>query len=309
MVSFIILGKHKRDQFSEPIRNVNDWKIKALKCVASFLDIWKLKGNSKSSLTHETFTACIQTLRGLAELSEYLLKKKNFKFILLGKINSDPLEGRFGWYRQLCGANFYISVKQLMDSEKKIRVLSLLSAKLLSTATLSAAITERDESVKVVSLINMHQVLVADIEENMSSEDRNMCFYVGGYLGRSISRERKCEGCKYLLVARNDVVTEVDNIMECNRELLDDVNRGGLSEPTTYCFTLTCLAYLYFQQVQHNISAKEELLKSPNQRDLFVKSMLAVAGEELPNTILCDKKHDVQNVLFKKVFNCFSKNF
>ena len=104
-------------------------------------------------------------------------------------------------------------------------------------------------------------------------------------------------------------MTEVGNITECNKELLDDVNPGGLSEPTTYCFTLTCLAYLYFQQVQHNISAKEELLKSPNQRDLFVKSMLAVAGEELPNTILCDKKHDVQNVLFKKVFNCFSKNF
>ena len=85
MVSFIILGKHKRDQFSEPIRSVNDWKIKALKCVASFLDIWKLKGNSKSSLTHETFTACIQTLRGLAELSEYLLKKRTFSSFFSAK--------------------------------------------------------------------------------------------------------------------------------------------------------------------------------------------------------------------------------
>ncbi|QQP53745.1 Putative LOC101234561, partial [Caligus rogercresseyi] len=39
---------------------------------------------------------------------------------------SDPIEKRFGWYRQLSGGNYYISVRQILEAEKKIRVLSLV---------------------------------------------------------------------------------------------------------------------------------------------------------------------------------------
>ncbi|MCP4492437.1 MAG: hypothetical protein GY820_34780, partial [Gammaproteobacteria bacterium] len=46
-------------------------------------------------------------------------------YVLLGSFQSDHLESRFGWYRQLSGANYYISVKQLIESERKIRALSL----------------------------------------------------------------------------------------------------------------------------------------------------------------------------------------
>ena len=46
---------------------------------------------------------------------------------------SDPLEGRFGWYRQTNGGNFFVSTKQLLHSEKKIRCLSLLQQDTLLT--------------------------------------------------------------------------------------------------------------------------------------------------------------------------------
>ena len=31
---------------------------------------------------------------------------------------SDPVEERFGWYRQVNGGNFYISMKQVFPEEK-----------------------------------------------------------------------------------------------------------------------------------------------------------------------------------------------
>ena len=50
---------------------------------------------------------------------------------------SDTTEGRFGWYRQMNGGNFFMSSKQLLQSEKKIRRLNLLQQQaLLSASTL-----------------------------------------------------------------------------------------------------------------------------------------------------------------------------
>ena len=48
------------------------------------------------------------------------------KFILTGHISSDFIESRFGWYRQLLGANYYNSVLQFLQAEKTIRVRSLV---------------------------------------------------------------------------------------------------------------------------------------------------------------------------------------
>ena len=48
-------------------------------------------------------------------------------FILLGNISSDYLEGRFGWYRQLCSANYYNSVTQFLQAEKTICLRSLVN--------------------------------------------------------------------------------------------------------------------------------------------------------------------------------------
>ncbi len=52
--------------------------------------------------------------------------KKSYQYVLLGKFQSDPIESRFGWYRQLAGANYFLSVRQFLEAEKCIRLKSLL---------------------------------------------------------------------------------------------------------------------------------------------------------------------------------------
>ena len=58
----------------------------------------------------------------MPSLAKYLLYKHGFEYVLLGKFMSDPIEGRFGWYRQVIGANFFISTKRLLQAEKKFAV-------------------------------------------------------------------------------------------------------------------------------------------------------------------------------------------
>ena len=49
-------------------------------------------------------------------------------FILLGMIQQDCLEGRFGWWRQLSGGNYYNSVLQFLQAEKTIRLRCLVKS-------------------------------------------------------------------------------------------------------------------------------------------------------------------------------------
>ena len=57
----------------------------------------------------------------------YLLNNKCLQYFLLGFIQSDALEGRFRWFRQLCGANYFNSVLQFLQAEKSIRIKSLVT--------------------------------------------------------------------------------------------------------------------------------------------------------------------------------------
>lgn len=117
-----ILGQQKRDDFSRPILSVDDFKLDYLRKAVVIFKEWRL--SKREGLSHPTFTAVIQSFSALIELSVYLLERHSFSFVLLGKFQSDPLEARFGYYRQLSGGNFFISCRQLLQAEKKIRLLN-----------------------------------------------------------------------------------------------------------------------------------------------------------------------------------------
>jgi len=50
--------------------------------------------------------------------------------VLLGNFQTDCLEARFGQYRQLSGGKFNMSLQQVYESEKKLRLLYTLELKL-----------------------------------------------------------------------------------------------------------------------------------------------------------------------------------
>ena len=91
--------------------------IKYLEEAKHIFENWKQSGNS--SLTSETFLACTQSISAIPELIKYLKLEHGIEYVLPGKLLSDPIEGRFGWYRQVNRGNFYISVRQLLLAKKK----------------------------------------------------------------------------------------------------------------------------------------------------------------------------------------------
>ena len=60
---------------------------------------WKIQavaGVQKKGLSNEAFLAVRQTLVALSDMEYYLKNTAGFKYVLLGKAQSDNLEERFG---------------------------------------------------------------------------------------------------------------------------------------------------------------------------------------------------------------------
>lgn len=119
------IGKFKRDITRNPVQSTDDWKLKYLDDMTTFFELWQSSG--LPGLTEETFLAFQQTCRAISSFAHcYLINDCGFNYVLLGLIQSDNIESRFGWYRQLSGANYFISIRQLNESEKKFRSISLI---------------------------------------------------------------------------------------------------------------------------------------------------------------------------------------
>jgi hypothetical protein len=108
-------GKHQRDITMDPVRSSLDWKQAFLREFADFLDRWEQ--SKKPGLTRQTFLALRHTCLALADCAAYLLDRLDFKFVLLGNLQSDAIESRFGWLRQLSGANYCISMSQVIEGD------------------------------------------------------------------------------------------------------------------------------------------------------------------------------------------------
>ena len=60
--------------------------------------------------------ACLsQTVNGLVELSEYLLRKELFEYVILGSFSTAPLEKEFSKLQQESGCTYFITVQQILE--------------------------------------------------------------------------------------------------------------------------------------------------------------------------------------------------
>ena len=108
----------------DPIKSTHDPSMIFLRRATGLLEKWK--ASRRSGLTSETFLACLQSMKAMPLCAVYLITHHGFEYVSIEKFLSNPIEGRFGWYRQMNGGNFFMSISHLLVSEKKIRIISKL---------------------------------------------------------------------------------------------------------------------------------------------------------------------------------------
>jgi hypothetical protein len=310
-------GSRKRDYTMDPVRTSWDWQLQFLKDFAQFVREWQF--SLKPGLTRETFLALRHTCLAIAECAVYLLETKGFDVVLLGHLQSDPIESRFGWLRQMSGANYYISTKQVMDNDRKIRAVSLLKFSGISLTEIDAAIQSGNSSTTNGSADDDHTA--DDIAEQLTFEhipetsDLNIIYYVAGYIARSVCRSTRCDNCREALC--KEVEAE---LLECNEPLpytvstfFESVNRGGLKKPTDFTFQLTSHCWTVHEEIRCNEQLMGTFLSASCQRTLFCQIMdRATCHHSVVNWGLnnyyCTDGHDLTTFVVHIFFNCVAKN-
>ena len=184
----------------------------------------KIPHCEKFGLNTPTHAAMIRTLRCHAALIEDLLLD-NYKFVLTSRFQSDPLERRYGQYRQMSGGNFLVSLKEVLSSEDIIKTKSLLKQGL--------EIGELKEHSEISFNTLDDYVLEMDTDSiTLCEESKEVAAYIAGYVAHKISRHfENC--CGHLLVGES-----------CeNDRYLNMLSRGGLKTPSLSLFTYICNSF------------------------------------------------------------------
>ena len=124
--SFKIYCAKTLDNLKAVITSPYGTSIQKLKSFNAFIQNMHCTGGKrKKTLTRDTLACLPQTFNGLVELSEYLLRKELFEYVILGSFSTDPLEKEFSKLRQGSVGTYFITVQQILEK------LNISKAKLL----------------------------------------------------------------------------------------------------------------------------------------------------------------------------------
>ena len=90
---------------------------------ADWIEEWQQCPNF--TLSAQTSSALIRTLRCQAMLGDELLEEE-YLFVLMGRLQSDPIERRFSQYRQMSDGRFLVSLRDVYNSERILSCRSLV---------------------------------------------------------------------------------------------------------------------------------------------------------------------------------------
>ena len=226
----------------------------------------------------------------LLKCAAFLIDNLGFSYVLLGNIQSDDIESRFGWFRQLSGANYFISVRQVLESNRKIRAISLLKFSKCTLAEIDTTIDFGKISFSVDDdADSAAEVLASKLNLNceQTSDDVNIICYVAGACGRFTVNITKCEYCKEALLSSEEIeplrleVCDGDHSMLSKAAtFLDSVNRGGLVKPTDVTFMLCIHCWRVFEELRNSSQLQLEFLRSANHLLVFKKFVDKVTDGE-----------------------------
>ena len=226
---------------------------------SSWLQKWKESGGK--GLSGPTFECAIRSCKAILELVPYIFERyPDLDFILLANICSDFLESRFGWYRQLCGGNYYNAVLQFLQAEKTIRLRSLISMgydmkeihQIFDESNLLKTEAQKQE-IKIF-IGDLDDFRLAD-DSDLNDSDKSLLHYIAGYISKSSMSN--CDSCNELIspgkaplsVAVESTDDATDSSLEAKEAFVAAISRGGLTKPSDYMYITSVHAAALFAYI------------------------------------------------------------
>lgn len=293
----------KREPDASAFTSKNDDRLEFLRQFVLWLKQWMSLSVPYGRLTKDTMHALIQTNSALVELIEHCIDLEEVEYVLPGKFQTDKLENRFSSYRQLSGGNYNVSVLQVLEAEKKIKLQNLLglkSARYKEVLLHENALSQSCEEVTNCDRSGHFQEFNTVIEE-VSSVDVNVehypVVYVSGYVAFKMNSKLNCCGCS------NFISTECT---DC--EMFQEINRGGLSVPSDLLIDI-CLKVYSVMQLLISAEYEQKFIECKAQKLLLIELAQKLLKDTLEidyHNVFCEVCEKPANVIMSLALPYFS---
>ena len=126
-------------------------------------------------------------------------------FIMASRFQSDPLERRFGQYRQVSGGRFLVGLRETTSSEIIIKLKTLLKDD-IDISNIMDSNVEHDENIKTL----LHH-------DDLSEDTREVGIYIAGYVAKKL-KKRFGDCCNGLLTGDTGAKTLIFRMLEFYQE-------------------------------------------------------------------------------------------
>ena len=321
---------HKRlnDSTRKPVTRDCKDGLTYLQGFESMINRWIERDGRGNKISTDTLKGISYTCRSLIGLANYLLEEHGdmVDHVLLGKNQSDGIEGHFGHLRKLAGGNYWASVRQFMEGEAVIRAKNLVSLSGFYPREVASLMKEAKE----LRRIDDNRVIDKLVEAASQTDDsivnegtEQAMHHVAGYLARTTMNIHKCQSCQDLLVNREASQSSfVNNSEEIAEEtnskstfsFTDYLNRGNLLVPSEMALSASKdICHTYRSLVKNN-ETKYALFGCSNPREAFSNVMINIMKDnEDFNNLTCLNGHLFLEQTFKtmtrSLFNVFTSNY
>lgn len=231
-------------------------------------------------------------------------------YVLLGKFQTDELEHRFGKYRQVAGGQYDISIRQLYESEKKLRIQSLLTLKSRNYGSIYIkqfyeAACSAEDTEEIFSFDHNITVLESDIDK--VRDEMPVVTYLAGYCCYITLRKIQCNLCKQNLVFDHELAVE-DNYV-----LIENLSRGKLFFPQDFVVQIVLCSYIIFNKIIFEF--EDDFLSIHNKRQFLSQYILKFILESgrLPSSFIREctlhEKKTIFNIIITCTTNTLLKNY
>ena len=151
------------------------------------------------------------------------LLQEGYDYVLLARLLTDALERHFSKYRQMSGGRFLVSLLEVSNSERILRLRKLIKEDLNFWEEDIAPEVDIDGVVARVEeeISHMHTEL---LETELNKDSKEVVVTIGGYVAKKLAKRSKCDVCPAKLVSAEKHVD--------NDNYLSTLSRGGLICPS-----------------------------------------------------------------------------
>ena len=160
----------------------NDNKPGFLCEMAAWLKRWddsKIQNCEKFTLSAQTFSALQRTLLCQTSLIEDLLSD-GFKFVLTASFQSDSIERTFGQYHQMNGGRFLVGLKDVIWSERILKIKSLLKEGIDIKDNIK--VTENEDAIQQELFDDIMEIGFENVV--LSEETREIAAHISSYIAK-----------------------------------------------------------------------------------------------------------------------------